>query len=298
MPPSLTGRVAVVTGGNSGIGLEAARAFAAAGAHTVLACRNLTKAKAAAAELPGSAEALELDLAALASVHAFATTVAARFDRVDLLVNNAGIMAAPRRLTDDGFELHLGVNHLGHFALTGLLWPLLTSGAPGAAAVRVVTVSSGGHRRNALDFDDLGLEREYSRWTAYGRSKLANLLFAYELDRRAKRHGLDVVSVACHPGVARSNLTTTGPAVGGERPPWWLRLAYVAAQSAADGAKPTVFAALDPSVRGGECVGPTRLGQSRGRPGFVSTSPQSHDVEAAGRLWSESERLTGVRFLG
>ncbi len=291
MPHSLTGRVAVVTGANSGIGLEAARVLAAAGAHTVLACRNLTKAKAAAAELPGCAEALELDLAALASVHAFATTVAGRFDRVDLLVNNAGIMAAPRRLTDDGFELHLGVNHLGHFALTGLLWPLLASDS------RVVTVSSGGHRRNALDFDDLALEREYSRWTAYGRSKLANLLFAYELDRRAKRHGLDVVSVACHPGVARSNLTTTGPAVGAERPPWWLRLAYVAAQSAADGAKPTVFAALDPSVRGGECVGPTRLGQSRGRPGFVSTSPQSRDVEAAGRLWSQSEQLTGVRFL-
>lgn len=291
MPSSLSGRVAVVTGGNSGIGLEAARAFAAAGAHTVLACRNRAKADAAAAELPGSAEALELDLADLASVRAFAAAAASRFDRVDLLINNAGIMAAPRRLTADGFELHFGVNHLGHFALTGLLWPLL---APDA---RVVTVSSGGHRRNALAFDDLALDRGYNRWTAYGRSKLANLLFAYELDRRAKRAGLDVVSVACHPGVARSNLTSTGPAVGGERPPWWLRLAYVAAQPAAAGAKPTVFAALDPSVRGGECVGPTGFAQSRGRPGFVSTSPQSHDPEAAARLWSVSEQLTGVRLL-
>ncbi|NYI95648.1 NAD(P)-dependent dehydrogenase (short-subunit alcohol dehydrogenase family) [Streptomonospora nanhaiensis] len=226
-------------------------------------------------------------------MRAFSAALLQRRPVIDALCNNAGIMAVPRRqTTEDGFELQFGTNHLGHFALTGLLIGAVTAAPQG----RVVTVSSGGHRGRTLDFADLHAERSYGKWAAYGRSKLANLLFAYELDRRLKAAGHTALSLACHPGAARSRLISTGHRTGGGRPDWWLRLAYTGAQSARAGALPTVRAAVDPGLRGGEYVGPAGLGQSRGLPAVVASGPASHDRAAAERLWAASEELTGVRF--
>lgn len=295
----LDGKAVVVTGANSGIGFAAAHSFAAAGARTVLACRDAARGAAAADRILAAApsatvEVVPLDLADLASVRAFADAVVGRLGRVDVLCNNAGVMAPPRRTTTvDGFELQFGVNHLGHFALTGLLFDTIAASAP----ARVVTVSSGGHRGNTLDFDDLQGTRSYGRWRAYGRSKLANLLFAYELDRRVRARGLDVTSVACHPGAAKSQLIETGSRMGGSGPAPWLRLAYALAQSAEQGALPVVEAAVGADVRGGQFLGPSGFLQSRGAPTVVTSSRQSHDLAAAQRLWAVSEDLTGVRFL-
>ncbi len=297
--PRLDGRTVIVTGANSGIGYEAARAFAGAGAVTVLACRNATRAAEAAdrirAESPtASIEVIELDLASLASVRRFAETVTHRYPRIDVLCNNAGIMAPPRRLTtDDGFEMQFGVNHLGHFALTGLLFDTIAGSAPS----RIVTVSSLAHRRSPLDFDDLQHAGHYRAWAAYGRSKLANLLFAYELDRRATARGLGVSSIACHPGFARSNLAAGGPRAAGTKPRWWMGLGFRMAQPAAMGALPMIHAAVAADVRGGQFIGPSRLLQSRGRPAVVRPGRVALDTPAAQRLWTASEALTGVRFL-
>jgi len=292
--PNQTGRVAVVTGANSGIGFCAARELARQGAHVVLACRDPVKGERAAAAiravLPApSLQVEQLDLASLDSVRALATRL--RPPRIHLLINNAGIMAPPRRVTADGFELQLGVNHLGHFALTGLLLSRLLA----ADEPRVVTVSSLVHRRGRIDFDDLQSERHYEPWRAYGQSKLANLMFCFELQRRARVAGTALRSLAAHPGYAATNLQLAGPSR------WWERLGMsvtnrLIAQSADDGALPVLYAASAPSLPGGSFVGPGGPGQVRGHPRVVTAAAHAYDEDAWRRLWDASEHLTGVRY--
>jgi len=293
--PDQRGRTAVVTGANSGLGLVAAKELARHGAAVVLACRDAAKADAAAQEIraavPGADVSVEpLDLASLDSVRAFAQRFRDAHGRLDLLLNNAGVMAPPRRTTADGFELQLGTNHLGHFALTGLLLDRLLA-TPGA---RVVTLSSGAHRIGRLAFDDLQGERSYNRWRWYGQSKLANLMFALELDRRLRAAGAELLSVAAHPGYAATNLqSAAAPTL--DRLVMKLGNALVA-QSAEMGALPELFAATDPSVRGGDFIGPDGIGEQRGHPKVVHGNRASADTAAAARLWEVSEQLTGVTY--
>jgi len=291
--PDQSDRVAVVTGANSGIGLQAARELARKGAHVVLACRDVEKGDAAAATIrddaPGaSLEVARLDLASLESVRSFA----AGFDqaRLDLLINNAGVMASPQRATTDGFELQLGTNHLGHFALTGLLLARLLA----TADARVVTVSSTAHKIGRINFDDLQGERSYQRWRAYGQSKLANLLFAFELDRRLRAASSSVRSVAAHPGYAATNLQFAATPSHLEKIGSAV-LNRVYAQSAERGALPTLYAATA-DVPGGSFVGPDGFQEMRGHPKVVKATRAANDREAARRLWEISEQLTGVRF--
>ncbi len=293
--PDQSGRVAVVTGGNSGLGLETARQLARAGADVVIACRNPDKGAAASAEIkqgvPGARlQVAALDLASLDSVHAFAEWLRTERDGLDLLINNAGVMAPPRRETADGFELQLGTNHLGHFALTGLL----IGAMDGREDARVVTISSGAHRMGKINFDDLQSTHRYFRWRAYGNSKLANLLFAFELDRRLRAAGSPIKSVAAHPGYAATNLQSAAP-------PLVDRLVMMAsnrviAQSAAMGALPQLYAATFPGLEGGTFVGPDGIAEQRGHPKRVGSSGASRDERAARRLWEVSEELTGVSF--
>jgi NAD(P)-dependent dehydrogenase (short-subunit alcohol dehydrogenase family) len=294
--PDLSGKHAIVTGANSGLGLHTALELARHGASVVLAARSRVKGEQAlervrAAAQGGRLELRRLDLADLDSVREFAS----RSDEpLDILVNNAGVMAIPPRQTVDNFEMQLGVNHLGHFALTGLLLPRLLE-RPGA---RVVTVSSTAHRMGSMDFADLMSERSYRPWAAYGRSKLANLLFMRELDRRVRIAGVDLVSVAAHPGFASTNLQSVGPRMARRR------LTGVAmqvatrtfGQSAAHGALPQLYAATAPDVAGGDFFGPRGLAEQRGLPTKVSMSAQARDDVVAQLLWTESARLTGVRF--
>ena len=298
--PRLDGRLAIVTGANSGLGLETARALARRGARVVLACRNPERARAAereiatAASAPDGVEALPLDLASLASVRAFADAIRKRHPALHLLVNNAGVMAIPLRRTADGFEMQLGTNHLGHFALTGLLLDLLLA-APGA---RIVNVSSAMHRIGRIRFDDLQSERSYGPWRAYAQSKLANLLFTFELQRRLARRGASALAAAAHPGSAATNLQEAGPR---ERNATLMARATVLgnrllAQSAAMGALPTLYAATAPDVRGGEYFGPDSWFEMRGHPRRVGATARARDERAAERLWLVSENLTGVRF--
>jgi NAD(P)-dependent dehydrogenase (short-subunit alcohol dehydrogenase family) len=297
--PALTGRVAVVTGATSGLGFETSRVLAQKGAHVVLAVRNPDKgegsAKAIRASVPGaSLEVLLLDLADLAAIRAFVQTYLASHNRLDILLNNAGVMALPYRKTVDGFEMQFGTNHLGHFALTGLLAPLIlrTLGA------RVVTVSSAAHSFGRIRFDDLNGERSYRKWSAYGQSKLANLLFAYELQRRLAAAGSSAISVAAHPGYASTNLQFAGPEMEGSR--FSARMVAVAnrviGQSAAMGALPEIYAATSPQVRGGDYIGPDGFMEQNGFPKKVKSNARSHDEAAAARLWEVSEQLTRVRF--
>lgn len=297
--PDQSGRVAIVTGANSGLGSESALALAAKGAHVVLACRDAAKAQVAlqairAANPAASVEAMALDLASLASVRAFAAAFVAKHERLDLLCNNAGVMAIPHRRTADGFEMQLGTNHLGHFTLTGLLLPRLLD-TPGA---RVVSVSSSAHRPGKMHWDDLQLEHRYRKWRAYAQSKLANLLFAFELDRRLRKAGASVISVAAHPGYAATNLQSVGARMEGSRA--LERLFEVAnrliAQSAAMGALPTLYVATAPEVQGGDYFGPASLGEMRGHPRKVGSSARSRNLADAARLWELSEVLTDVRF--
>ncbi|OBB58636.1 short-chain dehydrogenase [Mycobacterium sp. 852013-51886_SCH5428379] len=287
--PDQAGRTAVITGANTGLGLETAKALAAQGAHVVLAVRDTEKGKRAADQIttahPGAALTVQsLDLGALRSVHAAAEALNAQFPRIDLLINNAGVMYPPKQSTEDGFELQFGTNHLGHFALTGLLLENLLA-VPGS---RVVTVSSTGHRILAsIHFDDLQWERSYNRVAAYGQSKLANLLFTYELQRRL--HTDDPIAVAAHPGVSGTELMRHLPSVIDPLIP-------LVTQSAAMGALPTLRAATDLAVRGGQYYGPDGLGGIRGYPKLVGSSAQSHDEALARRLWKVSEELTGVVF--
>jgi NAD(P)-dependent dehydrogenase (short-subunit alcohol dehydrogenase family) len=286
--PDLAGRVAVVTGANSGIGFHAARELAAHGAKVVLAVRDAEgKGADAAARMTGDVEVRRLDLADLASVRAFAEG----FDGpLDILVNNAGVMATPRRVTADGFELQLGTNHLGHFALTGLLLDRLRGG-------RVTTVSSGAHNMGWIRFDDLMGERRYQRWLAYGQSKLANLLFAFELQRRADAAGFELTSTAAHPGYAATNLQLAGPRLEGSKVRELLgRLGNVVlAQSDEMGALPTLYAATE-DLPGGTYVGPDGFAEQRGHPKIVGANGRARDEETARRLWDVSEELTGVTY--
>jgi NAD(P)-dependent dehydrogenase (short-subunit alcohol dehydrogenase family) len=295
--PDLTGKTIIVTGANCGIGCEAAKEFARKGAHIILACRNLDKAKAALdqiqAEIPyARAEVVQLDLSSLESVHRFADAFKAKYDRLDVLVNNAGIMWAPYGKTEDGFESQFGTNHLGHFALTGLLIDLLCK-TPGS---RVVNVSSTGHRAGVMDFENLMFENGegYSRHGAYGRSKLANLLFTYELQHRFEANNIAAIATAAHPGGSNTNLSRH------VENSWWFRLLRpllaVIAQSAAMGALPIIRAAVDPNARGGEYYGPDGFRESRGYPVLVQSNEASHSEEDARNLWEVSEKLTGVKF--
>ena len=294
--PSQAGRTAVVTGANSGLGLVAARELARAGATVLLACRDTEKGAAAAisieASSPGAEVTVEaLDLASLRSVRAFAERVAERGAGLDLLINNAGVMAPPRRDTADGFELQFGTNHLGHFALTGLLIGELE----GREDARVVTVSSTAHRFGRIRFDDPQWERHYSRWRAYGQSKTANVLFGLELHRRLRAAGSNVSSLLAHPGYAATNLQSAAPPM--------LDRAVMAvanrlfAQSAEMGALPELYAATRPSLESGLFIGPDGFDEQRGHPTVVSPVRAGRDEQAARRLWEMSEQLTGVRYL-
>jgi len=287
--PDQRGRVAIVTGANTGLGFETARMLAERGATVVLAVRDVEKGKQAAARISGDVGVQALDLASLDSVRSAAADLRAVHPRIDLLINNAGVMYPPKRTTADGFELQFGTNHLGHFALTGLLLDRLLD-VPGS---RVVTVSSGGHRiRAAIHFDDLHWERSYSRVAAYGQSKLANLMFTYELQRRLASRGT-TVAVAAHPGVSNTELIRNSPAVF-RLPVTWL--APLLTQNAAMGALPTVRAATDPEVCGGQYYGPAGRLEIRGHPTLVRSSRDSHDRAVQQRLWTVSEALTGVTF--
>jgi NAD(P)-dependent dehydrogenase (short-subunit alcohol dehydrogenase family) len=280
-----TGRTVVVTGANSGIGLAATRELVRAGAHVVMAVRDTAKGEAAAATLrglPGRAEVRPLDLADLVSVHKFAAGVDSP---VDVLVNNAGLMAVPLRRTADGFEMQTGTNFLGHFALTGLLLPQLTD--------RIVTLSSLAHRLGGLDVADLNWERRrYQRWLAYGQSKLADLMFAYELQRRFVAGGSLLRSMAAHPGYAATNLQSRTESVQDHLMGVFNR---VLAQSADGGALPTLYAATEPDLPGGSYVGPGGLGEVSGAPRPVASSAASHDRAVARALWDRAVELTDVR---
>ena len=280
--PDQSSRTAIITGANSGIGRGAATALAAHGARVVLAVRNAEKGASAAAGMPGNVEVRPLDLADLASVRAFADS----WDgEIDLLINNAGVMIPPLSRTADGFELQFGTNHLGHFALTNLLLDHVTG--------RVVTVSSAGHRAGKIDFDDLNWERKpYKAWRAYGQSKLANLLFVIELQRRLTAAGSAVRSLAAHPGWSATNLQShSGPMMNVV-----MKVGNaVLAQSAEKGALPTLFAASQ-DLPGGSYVGPDGRFEMKGHPTLVGRTTAASDVQAAERLWTMSEQLTGVSF--
>ena len=288
--PDQTGRTAVITGANTGLGYETAAALAAKGANVVLAVRNLDKGKDAARLVaqrhPGASVAVqELDLTSLDSIRAAADELRSNHESIDLLINNAGVMFTPRSTTKDGFELQFGTNHLGHFALTNLLLDRVLA-APGS---RIVTVSSQGHRFvRAIRFDDLQWDRSYSRVGAYGQSKLANLLFTYELQRRLT--GTNTIAVAAHPGGSRTELTRNLPPLVAAA----TRLAEPLFQSAGMGALPTLRAATDPGVLGGQYFGPDGFGEQRGHPKVVASSVASHDTDAQRRLWAASQELTSV----
>ncbi|MCV7059052.1 SDR family NAD(P)-dependent oxidoreductase [Mycolicibacterium gilvum] len=288
--PDQTGRTAVITGANTGLGFETAKALAEKGARVVIAVRNTDKGAQAAARIRGDVDVQELDLTSLSSIRTAAEALKARFDKIDLLINNAGVMTTPKGTTADGFELQFGTNHLGHFALTGLLFDNILD-VPGS---RIVTVSSNGHKMGgAIHWDDLQWERSYNRMGAYTQSKLANLLFTYELQRRLAPRG-KTIAVAAHPGTSTTELARNLP-----RP---VERAFLAAapvlfaQTADRGALPTLRAAADPGVLGGQYYGPDGLGQQRGAPVVVASSAQSYDVDQQRRLWEISEELTKVTF--
>src|SRR4051794_13924450 len=291
--PDLAGRRAVVTGANSGLGFQIARELALHGASVVLAVRDVGRGEEAAGRIgqPDRVEVRRLDLADLASVREFAAGFSGG---LDLLVNNAGVMALPRRTTKDGFEMQLGTNHLGHFALTGLLLPRLLE-TPGA---RVVTMSSGAHAYGRIKFENLQGERHYQRWLAYGQSKLANLLFAFELARRAALAGLDLTSVAAHPGYAATNLQMQAGQMEGSRLKQLTGGAAnrLFAQSDAQGALPALYAATAPDVSGGEYFGPDGHAGTRGYATRAQAAKSARDPELAARLWTVSEELTGVTY--
>jgi NAD(P)-dependent dehydrogenase (short-subunit alcohol dehydrogenase family) len=299
--PSLHGKRAVVTGGTSGIGHAAATGLAAAGAEVVLAGRDpghgAEALRAIAEHAPGACVRFEaLDLACLASVESFATRIAAWHDALDILVNDAGVMALPRRrVTADGFEMQFGVNHLGHFALTSRLLPLLRR----APAPRVVGVTSLSHRMGRIDFDDLQAERSYAPWKAYSQSKLAVLMFALELQRQSDAACWGLTSLAAHPGWALTNLYSNGPASEGT-PPFLMRLMRLGTRffshSAVHGAGPILFAATSPAARGGALYGRRWLWEMRGPPAPARIAPQARDAQIAARLWDVSAALTGQRF--
>ncbi|MGH7963981.1 MAG: oxidoreductase [Candidatus Binatia bacterium] len=297
--PDQTGKIVIVTGANSGTGYEAAKVLAGKGARIVLACRSREKAEVALRDIQTAhpaapVEVIELDLASLASIRAFADAFHSRYQALHILLNNAGVMALPYRRTVDGFEMQFGTNHLGHFALTGLLLaPLLAT-----ERARVVTVSSTVHQIGRIRFDDPQGERRYQRWLAYGQSKLANLLFTYELQRRFAARGINAISVAAHPGYAATNMQFASARLEG--PSFQTRILGLTnrfmAQSAAMGALPLLYACTASAVQGGDYIGPDGFMEQWGYPKKVSSNRRSHDTEVAARLWDVSEDLTGVKF--
>lgn len=301
--PDLSDAVVLVTGGNSGLGLETVRALAAVGAHVVLTARSQAKADTAVQEVhatvpAASVETLLLDLADLSSVHEAADRFAMQHDQLDVLVANAGVMMTPHLTTADGFELQLGTNHLGHFALIGQLLPLVLA----TPMSRIVTVSSGVHHSGQIVLDDLMFERRrHSPETAYAQSKLANLSFALELQRRLEMVGADTISVAAHPGYSATNLQRTGPGqqegLRGAIVGLAMRVGDLVAQSAAAGARPQIAAAAAPGVAGGTYLGPAGIGEVRGR-GVTRAriNPKARDTATAVGLWEASQELTGERY--
>lgn len=293
--PDQTGRVAVVTGANAGLGLETAAVLAERGARVVVAVRDLGKGETAVGEItrrtPNADVALQqLDLSSLASVRTAADELRAAYPRIDLLINNAGVMYPPKQTTADGFELQFGTNHLGHFALTGLLLDHLLQ----VEGSRVVTVASIAHNIQAgIHFDDLQWERSYNRVAAYGQSKLANLMFTYELQRRLAATQTPTVAVAAHPGISNTELMRHIPGSG---LPGFSALAGLVTNSPAVGSLATLRAATDPAVRGGQYYGPSGFRELVGHPVLVQSNRQSHDTDVQQRLWSVSEELTGVKF--
>lgn len=289
MTSELTGKTAIVTGANSGIGFETALALVSRGARVILACRNEASGIQARERIlkafpSGDARFFMLELGDLQSIRSFAEKFHQTQFALHILCNNAGIMMCPRGNTVDGFETQFGINHLGHFALTGLLLGSLRQ-TPGA---RVITVSSTYHRKGRIDFDNLNAETSYNKNRAYYQSKLANLLFAYELQRRFETHSINAISLAAHPGYCATNIQRHMPV---------FRLTnHFFAQPPSAGALPTVYAASEPNVKGGEYFGPNGLFEMKGLPTRVRSSPASHDLGVAKRLWEVSERLTGIRF--
>lgn len=300
--PNLSGHVMVVTGANSGLGLETTRALASHGAHVIMACRSLDKAHRAieqlrtqgAGEVEGRLEPWALDLASLDSIEQFAARFESEHEQLHALCNNAGVMALPYGRTADGFEMQLGTNHLGHFALTGRLLSVLME----TAGSRVVTVSSLMHRMGRMRWDDLHGEQRYRKWPAYGQSKLANLLFTFELQRRLEAAKARTIAVASHPGYCSTNLVLAGQQRGRSS----LRTRVVdgftrmAAQSAEQGALPSLYALTADDVRGGEYFGPSGPMESWGLPTRVQASARARNVEDAARLWAVSQQMTGVRY--
>ena len=297
--PDQTDRVALVTGANSGLGFHTALTLAVKGARVLLACRSVPRAEQAKAEILQSLpqaqlEVIELDLADLESVRRCAETLRSDLARLDILINNAGVMAIPRRETAQGFERQFGVNHLGHFALTGALLPLLLE-TPGS---RIVNVSSMAHRSGRMDFSDLHGKRKYTRFGAYSQSKLANLLFTLELHRRLERKGADTISVAAHPGWAATNLQFAGPRDRGSSIEMLMMRALnsLLAQSAQQGALPQLYAATAPDVSGGDFVGPDGWMGMRGHPCKVTAKETAYDEDSARQLWQVSFELTGEMY--
>ncbi|HKO12513.1 MAG TPA: oxidoreductase [Acidobacteriaceae bacterium] len=299
--PSQAGKLAYITGANSGIGFHAALHLARAGCAVILACRNRKSAEIARTRILGEApqaevEIADLDLANLDSIRSAAQTFLSTGQRLDLLINNAGVMAYPQRQTTaQGFEAQFGTNHLGHFALTGLLLSPLLQSSHGVS--RIITVSSIAHRGATMDFSDLQWERRYGPWPAYRRSKLANLLFGFELERRLERAQAPAMSIVVHPGVSQTNLFAAGPGSGGGLlakviPPF----IELTAQSAQQGSWPTLYAATSADVQGGHYYGPDGFREMRGYPVEVRAEMQAYDEQLAAKLWQVSEQLTGVRY--
>jgi NAD(P)-dependent dehydrogenase (short-subunit alcohol dehydrogenase family) len=294
--PDQSGRLAIVTGSNTGLGYDTARVLAGRGAHVVMAVRDTAKGEAAADRIrqlsPGAQVSVrKLDLGSLASVRGAGAEMASEYPRIDLLINNAGVMYPPKQTTTDGFELQFGTNHLGHFALTGLLLGNLLP----VEGSRVVVVASIAHNiRAKIDFEDLQWEhRRYDRVAAYGQSKLANLMFAYDLQRRLAAANTKTIAVAAHPGVAATELVRHIPGAGLPGVNW---LSGRLLNSAEMGALPTLRAATDPAVKGGQYWGPDGFRELRGHPVLVDSTKQSKDVAIQERLWKVSEELTGVTF--
>ena len=287
--PDMQGKTILVTGANSGIGYETARTLAAKNATIIMACRSLDKGQAALekiqAETPqADLKLMALNLADMAAVREFAAAFLEEHTHLDILINNAGIMATPYGKTTDGFEMQFGTNHLGHFLLTGLLFEKLKS-TPNS---RVVTVSSFAHNRGRINFSDLNSEKSYQKWQAYGQSKLANVLFAYELQKRVSANGNNPQSVVVHPGYAATNLQRTS---------WFFNFINpMIAQSQEMGVLPTLFAAINSQIKGGEYVGPDGFLEMRGHPIITRSSRASYDQETAQRLWEVSQEMTGVQF--
>ncbi len=291
--PDQTGKNILITGANSGLGLQAAIALSGKGANVIMAVRSLEKGKEAVARIKSihpnaMLDLMKIDLSDLDSIRQFSEVFHAKYTSLNVLINNAGVMAIPKReTTKQGFEMQFGTNHLGHFALTGLLLDLIKK-TPGA---RVVTQSSGLHKGiNAIQFEDINWEKSYTKWKAYAQSKLANLLFTYELDRQFKNHNINAIATVAHPGFAETNLQRYSGFV----------VKYLAnkllAQSAEMGSLPIVRAATDESSKGGEYYGPTKMGEMRGYPELVKSNEASYDKEAAKKLWEVSEKLTGIHY--